>query len=258
MPRFKIRNCSQDRRPRNRLVSGFTIRPEVGGRVLAPGAVRYISLDEITARVLDDIDRYRDMGVVSFTREFGRPTEVDTAALREQLGIKAPEPVVLTERLEKDLEAMQVATQAMAPLEVVQKGVDLHWSEIDTNGDGDSLKDSGPVAEALRGQTQDAVYVDEAPPAAVVEEIERAPEPEESVDPDAQISRADDLLDPEPEPTPDPDAPKVRTEAELTALKSAELDEILVGELGFDSKKLYTIGKKAEKVAKILELQTTG
>src|SRR3990172_4860378 len=91
--RYMLRNVARDRsfERRRRSHPGETcMRPVIGGKPLPPGATRLLQPSDLSARVLEDIERHQAAGNVVL-RAVGRGgREVVIRELREQLGIAGP------------------------------------------------------------------------------------------------------------------------------------------------------------------------
>lgn len=242
--RFKIRNRAHEPSGAAKRLAGFTTHPELGGRVLAPRATRFVLSSELTARLLDDVEKYQACGVVSFQAEFGRPVEVDVPALRTRLGLSAalalPEPTP-----PRGVPAVAIFVDELPHFEV-----------------GADTDDAAPPAPAPPAPEKKEKAPKDEKPEKVREEKEdkeekKDAEPEEAppeTPEEGTATLADSFLEDVPRDAEEP-AVKVFTEEELSALTGAKLDEILVGTFKHDPKQLYKIGNKAKKVEHILALQ---
>lgn len=250
--RFKIRNRAHESSGAAKRLAGFTTHPELGGRVLAPRATRFVLVSELTARLLDDVEKYQACGVVSFQAEFGRPVEVDVPALRTRLGLVAAP-------------ALPEAASERAPRYPGISAEVLFGDEIAFAEEGAGAPSADPVvpAEPVPAAVE-KTEKKEAEPEEKEEEKKEDAEPEEEnkdeekkdaeTPAEGTATLADSFLEDVPRDAEEP-AVKVFTEEELSALTGAKLDEILVGTFKHDPKQLYKIGNKAKKVERILTLQ---
>lgn len=246
--RFKIRNRAHEPSGAARRLAGFTTHPELGGRVLAPRATRFVLVSELTTRLLDDVEKYQACGVVSFQAEFGRPVEVDVPTLRTRLGLAAAL-------------APQETTQESAPR---IRGLTAEAIFVDEIAFAEESTGAPSVDPVIPAESAPAV-VEKAKkerPEKKDKEEKKDVEPEEKAPEEAPpetpeegtATLADSFLEDVPRDVEEP-AVKVFTEEELSALTGAKLDEILVGTFKHDPKQLYKIGNKAKKVEHILALQ---
>lgn len=237
--RFKLRNTSQDPAFPKKGLAGFTLRPEVGGRVLAPRAVRLLARAEITAALLADVDRLRALGLVSFTREIGPAVEVDTSALRAELGIAVPPPP-----------------------DVPVRGLMTDVIMVDELAHFEPEPVEAPAETPLRGGELQAEHMEALVEAAAEEAIGEEPvaeTPVEEVHTDVSPDIVDELLAGTPPVEEEAVAveKKLFTEEELSEMGTKDIDKILVETFSADPKQLYKIGSKPKKIAEILKLQAT-
>jgi hypothetical protein len=247
--RFKIRNRAHEPSGAAKRLAGFTTHPELGGRVLAPRATRFVLVSELTARLLDDVEKYQACGVVSFQAEFGRPVEVDVPTLRTRLDLAAAL-------------ALPETTQESAPRYPGISAEVLLVDEIAFAEEGTGAPSADPVAPTEPAPAAVEKEKTEKKEKKDKEEGKKGAEPEEKSPEEAPpetpeegtATLADSFLEDVPRDVEEP-AVKVFTEEELSALTGAKLDEILVGTFKHDPKQLYKIGNKAKKVEHILALQ---
>lgn len=225
MERYKISNRAHSAAGAPRRMSDYTTHPEIGGRVLAPRATRFLLVSELTPRILDDVERFQACGVVSFQPEFGRPVEVNVPALRTRLGFTA---------------AMALSTQEGASR---IRGLTVEAIFVD---EAAFTKERAGVPSA------DSVVPAEPAPAAIEEEAPEEPPPETPKEDTKTL--ADSLLEDVPRDDGEP-AVKVFTAEELSGFTTAKLDEILISVFGHDPKQIYKIGNKSKKISYILERQ---
>jgi len=235
--------------PKKVSVAGAMVRPVVAGMAIPPRGTRFFPSTSVSEKVLAEIERGMEGGALIVKRRFGSPQPFTLGELREFCGLAAPAPA-------EEFTPADFAVPTTSEESVDDDG-DGDGHEMDSVagvGDGGDAGDSVDAADdgEVDDDDDDDTQADEAPAADDASEDEAPAED----DAPAEQSTLDALLgdDPEEEPLEDAAAPAY-TEADLKGMKNADLDELLVGSFDYPANKLYEVAKKAEKVAKVLELQ---